>query len=397
MSTERTEDVRLLMVLGMHRAGTSAFTRGLQVLGFALGDNLQPPDAGINDKGYWEDRDIVALDEDLLAALGRSWSSPRPVTESDVDGLCAQGYLDRALDLLRRKTEACPQFAFKDPRATKLLPFWKRVFDARPFAVRYVLVLRNPLSIARSLARRDDLLPEAAHLLTVDHLLRALEVGGGEGLAVVDYEQLLEDPRAVLGRLGTWLGAEIDPGELTRYGEQFLDTRLCHSRFGMQDLRTDPAVPALAVEIHEALRETAIQGAPLPAPDRLAAWQLEFSRLQPLLRLVDGRFASHAEALKKAREVVALTERELAAAKDALIRNQAELERERRHAQAQAAEMASLTARLDEVTVQWQAYVEALAAMQRSTSWRLTAPLRFLSGWLGQWRTSGREGPVNDR
>lgn len=61
---------QLIVVLGMHRSGTSAITRGLQVLGVELGDQLMPGAVGDNEKGYWEDSDPNAWKIELLQTLG---------------------------------------------------------------------------------------------------------------------------------------------------------------------------------------------------------------------------------------------------------------------------------------------------------------------------------------
>ncbi len=63
-------DRQLFFVLGMHRSGTSAVTRGLSALGINLGNNLMPPVPGINDKGFYEDRDIHALNIKIFKTLG---------------------------------------------------------------------------------------------------------------------------------------------------------------------------------------------------------------------------------------------------------------------------------------------------------------------------------------
>ncbi|MBV5267025.1 MAG: hypothetical protein JZU67_00575, partial [Burkholderiaceae bacterium] len=57
----RNEPSNLIFVLGMHRSGTSAITRGLQVLGVSLGENLLPPVLLDNPKGYFEDVDFAAF------------------------------------------------------------------------------------------------------------------------------------------------------------------------------------------------------------------------------------------------------------------------------------------------------------------------------------------------
>jgi hypothetical protein len=57
---------KMVVVLGMHRSGTSAITRGLLVMGVRLGDRLLPAVKGENDKGHWEDVDLNALNIEML-------------------------------------------------------------------------------------------------------------------------------------------------------------------------------------------------------------------------------------------------------------------------------------------------------------------------------------------
>jgi hypothetical protein len=49
----------VLVVLGMHRSGTSALTGMLHHLGVALGEHLMPASAD-NPRGYWEHSDVVS-------------------------------------------------------------------------------------------------------------------------------------------------------------------------------------------------------------------------------------------------------------------------------------------------------------------------------------------------
>ena len=60
---------KIIVVLGMHRSGTSAITRGLQTLGVNLGSSLIPPDDN-NEKGFFEDIEINSFNNQLLSALG---------------------------------------------------------------------------------------------------------------------------------------------------------------------------------------------------------------------------------------------------------------------------------------------------------------------------------------
>ena len=161
---------QLVVVLGMHRSGTSAITRGLQVMGVSLGNKLMPPVAD-NKKGFWEDLDVVAINNEMLNFCGRCWHSIDPIQQIDVELLCDQGYLSRAIGLLQDKIVGHKRFAFKDPRTAKMLPFWIRVFATGNLDVRYILALRNPSSVAKSLAQRDQFSPEKSYLLWIDHML----------------------------------------------------------------------------------------------------------------------------------------------------------------------------------------------------------------------------------
>ncbi len=69
---------RAIVVLGMHRSGTSAVARGLQALGVYLGDDFldaQPENPTV----YWEDRGIVELNERALKTLHLDWILIAPI------------------------------------------------------------------------------------------------------------------------------------------------------------------------------------------------------------------------------------------------------------------------------------------------------------------------------
>src|SRR5580704_9217804 len=78
-----------LVVLGMHRSGTSALTGMLHHLGVALGEHLMPATQD-NPRGYWEHSDIVAVHERLMAALGWAWDELRSLPAGFERGEAAQ-------------------------------------------------------------------------------------------------------------------------------------------------------------------------------------------------------------------------------------------------------------------------------------------------------------------
>ena len=68
-----SSSISLLLVLGMHRSGTSALCAALAACGVSFGDRLLDPLAGVNDEGFWEDAAVVAIDQQSLALLDPNW------------------------------------------------------------------------------------------------------------------------------------------------------------------------------------------------------------------------------------------------------------------------------------------------------------------------------------
>jgi len=62
-----------IIVLGMHRSGTSALTRTLNLLGCDISSQLRPPWPDNNETGFWEPLDISEMHEEMLRSVGSSW------------------------------------------------------------------------------------------------------------------------------------------------------------------------------------------------------------------------------------------------------------------------------------------------------------------------------------
>jgi hypothetical protein len=350
----------LIVVLGMHRSGTSAISRGLQVIGVELGNRLLPP-AADNAKGFWEDLDIVAFNDELLKACDCSWHSIDAIQKADVESLCDNGYLIKAIELLRNKLSGHARFGFKDPRTAKLMPFWSKVFENVEYKVCYVLALRNPLSIVKSLASREHFDPEKSYLLWINHMLDSLHYINGQNCIVIDYDELMRNPETELSRLASWIGVALKPSELSLYCEDFLDERLRHSQFTNSDVEFDFHAPALAKEIHNFFCDVLKGGAGICDPSKsgqLTRWIGEFDRLRPINRLIDKQD----RLLHDRYHVIANFHRLLA-------------EREVQLSDL-TAEVHGLTQKVQGLTEEVHGLTQQNGAILNSTSWRITRPLR---------------------
>jgi GT2 family glycosyltransferase len=281
---------RIIVVLGMHRSGTSAITRALEILGVNIGQTLLPPVDGINAKGFFEDVDLTSLNAEILRALGSDWHSLARIAPEDIAVLNEGEYFLRATELLRRKTAAAPIFGFKDPRVAKILPFWRQVFSHCELNADYVLVIRNPLSVVRSLAKRDGLLPEKTYMLWLGHVLNSLAHTEEVRRVLVDYDHFVQEPKEDLEMMADRLDLKFDLQAFQAYRSEFLDEGLRHSVFRSSDLTLDQTCPPLAQEVYSDLLSACIDNKQLDKPafrKRTSRWVNEFNRFDIPLRLID--------------------------------------------------------------------------------------------------------------
>jgi glycosyltransferase involved in cell wall biosynthesis len=281
---------RLVVVLGMHRSGTSAITRALEVLGVTIGENLLPSVDGINAKGFFEDVDINSLNAEILRALGSDWHSLAKIEPEDIEVLNSGEYFLRATELLRKKTANTPIFGFKDPRVAKILPFWRQVFLHCQFNADFVLIVRNPLSVVRSLAKRDDLIPEKTYMLWLGHVLNSLAHTEEDRRVLIDYDYFLQEPKKNLKMIADRLDLKLDLQALQIYRSGFLDEGLRHTVFKSSDLTLDQTCPPLAQEVYSELLGACIDNKQLDNPafrKRTSLWVDEFNRFNLYLRLID--------------------------------------------------------------------------------------------------------------
>ena len=282
---------RLVVVLGMHRSGTSAIAKGLSALGVELGNTLLAPLEGNNPKGFIEDVDINALNIEMLHTLGSDWHRLTPIQSNDVQLLKNHGYMLRAIELLRKKSAAASVFGFKDPRVAKLLPFWTLVFKQLQFDVSFVLALRHPLSVVRSLEKRDNLDGAKVYLLWLGHVISSLYCTIGCSRIAVDYDRVLNAPGEELLRISRCLNLTINSTELRNYDETFLDKELRHTVFHLDDLLLDPNCPALVSDMWSALTEATTDRLNLDNVEFQATiknWVREYNRLVPPLTYIDS-------------------------------------------------------------------------------------------------------------
>jgi lipopolysaccharide biosynthesis protein len=294
----------IIVVLGMHRSGTSAFARALPVLGVNLGGNLMP--AGVaNDKGFFEDLDVKNLNEQFLTALGRRWDSLAPVQPEEMQGEVADRFRRLAAGHLRSKLGE-GVYGLKDPRMCRLLPFWRDVLVRVKASPVFVIVYRNPASVAQSLAARDGFVVEKCHLLWLEHMYSSLRYSAGAPRLVVDYDRLVDEPATELSRIAQISGLPFDPqsSRFAHYRDEFIQRALRHSRVSLEESARDPKMPAIVLGMAALLSDLASGQCEFGAErfdamlDRVAGWITDMRPTLGLMQACDDKAVALAKLVR---------------------------------------------------------------------------------------------------
>jgi glycosyltransferase involved in cell wall biosynthesis/cytochrome c-type biogenesis protein CcmH/NrfG len=289
----------------MHRSGTSAITRGLSALGVSLGDNLYPPHPD-NPTGYWEDNDCIQINEELLERSNANVHSlERRLHLTSNDPVICDLRVRAAEVLGRRLGASGGLWAFKDPRTCRLLDFWLPVATATGAAVSFVLAVRNPMSVARSLESRQQTPAEKSYLLWLQHVVPSVRgTDGADRRVVVDYDRMMDNPRRELSRMAESLGLALDPSSATvgEYTKSFLEEDLRHARFSIADLLLDSRAHSAVAPSYELLLEAACDRMSMDSEEIRRMFTTAAAQLEDL-----GPAIAYAKALEAERVQVAKT------------------------------------------------------------------------------------------
>jgi hypothetical protein len=238
-----SERGKLLLVLGMHRSGTSAVTGMLADHGVELGPAREKRNA-FNPRG---NREILALrrvHERILDRAGGSWYEPPDEVEvTDAD----RSERDAVLAGIEGDV-----IALKDPRMLFAMELWRELDPLK------IGVIRNPVAVRRSLERRASegmgpvLVPAAWEALWRRYnrsLLNEAERAGP--FPVVDFDRVAD----IDGQVRAALHAHgIEPtGEASSF-----DSSLLTAGGAAEDWRAE--AEAASVEMWERLQDLAAQG-----------------------------------------------------------------------------------------------------------------------------------------
>ncbi len=186
-----------LLILGMHRSGTSMITRLINM----MGAYFAPEGASIgfdhdNPKGFWERKDALAINDALLKRQHCEWSQIAPWQSENVT-LENAPKLKQAIRALVLNLDAHRPWVLKDPRLCLTLPYWTPYLEV-PVAV---VVYRDPLEISQSLFTRNRIPHLVGLALWEKYAVTLLNASIHMPRVFVQHRQILEEPLQHLAQL----------------------------------------------------------------------------------------------------------------------------------------------------------------------------------------------------
>ena len=246
----------VLVILGMHRSGTSATAGVFARLRVSPSKHLMAA-SPMNAAGFYESEEITAFNEQLMAALGLTWFDLGTMPQDWLDRLDTS-WLDDGAAILHAEFEDAPVALMNDPRVCRLLPFWMKVFERAQRKPLFACVHRPPAEVASSLEAWANYAPEYGELLWVRYVLEAEVNSRGARRAFLSYAELLSDWPGTTARIAQELGLTLDLTETVHAEvDDFLGNSLKHIKIAQ-----DAPVAKLqaAAEVFDLLEHWRMQG-----------------------------------------------------------------------------------------------------------------------------------------
>lgn len=364
-----------ILVLGMHRSGTSATTRVINLLGADLSSNLMPAAKGNNEKGFWESADASLLNDEILANACSNWRDWRIFNPDWIRSPAKQAFKVRALEILEQDFAESSLFVLKDSRICRLLPFWLdvvREFDTEP---KCVLPIRNPFEIADSLRKRNGFSPPKSHVLWLRYVLDAEYESRGLERTFVTYEGLINDWRRTVAKLSDELNITWPRRSATAEVEidSFLDRRLRHHAIGDESVFHHPELVEWVKETYAALHALHAHPESKNAQTRLDQIRKELDRastaLGAVLRSEEMARETLAERISEMEQAAKAREARIGMLTQATMAHEAPINGLRSRLSAEQDQ------KNDALKLKRQ-LLHRLDAIQTSASWQLAGPFR---------------------
>lgn len=238
---------KAIIVVGMHRSGTSAVSGMLSELGVFMGSSLFAAQKGVNEKGFFENSLLVDLNDKLLDERLLSWDHPLALSVDSTFDSNLTSYLTTARSIINKDYKGKNVWGMKDPRTSLVLPFWTKVLNDLDISVNFLLMLRHPMEVFASLNKRDSFSLHKATHLWLNYTLSSYFGSLNHQRVILKYDDLLNAPEIAAQNIFEKFSLG-NHNDITN--QKFVDKKLQNQR--APDVPNDELV-RIAMDVYELL------------------------------------------------------------------------------------------------------------------------------------------------
>ncbi|MEE9328314.1 MAG: glycosyltransferase [Cocleimonas sp.] len=225
-----------IVILGMHRSGTSVLTGLVSLFGGYVGADLMPPTKD-NPMGYFENNKIYVLNERILRENNASWHDYSFVAD-DIKKPDFQQYVSDAKDVIQAELKFVNKLIIKDPRICILFPIWEQALQELDINIRIIFAYRSPLEVAHSLLKRDEIPVEKGLMLWSHYFLQSEVYSRKYQRMIVEYDKDFHDLPEFLDKVGDFIGADVNQ-EIQQKAKDLYSPNLKHHQVALDNISDD--------------------------------------------------------------------------------------------------------------------------------------------------------------
>jgi hypothetical protein len=364
-----------ILVLGMHRSGTSALTGTLNLLlDVYLGRELLKAQED-NVKGFYENQNILDINEKMFTEMSTYWhdmffngNSINKITNNSKKEL---------QKFLLKEFEYSQLFAIKDPRLAYLFPIYSEILQKMDINIKVIIPYRNPIEVAISLSKRNGFSLEKGMLLWAYHFLLAEKFSRGYDRVFVNFDDLISNTSQVVDDLSKKLYIDFSEkfNKNKKDIEEFLEPGLKHHNISMDNLSSNiPKIVKDILVLKNSFNNKNLEKEFDVLRKELFNYQKLFYNRSIVSSLDEGQRAkqnlqSKEQELSQTKQNLQSKEQELSQTKQNLQSKEQELSQTKQNLQSKEQELSQTKQELDNLKIE-------LTNIYMSKSWKLTRPLR---------------------
>ncbi|UYM06974.1 sulfotransferase family protein [Solicola gregarius] len=260
-----SEPIRMVLVTGTGRSGTSTIAGTLEALGMHVPGPVRPPDDA-NPRGFFESKWVIEFHNSMLDRARAHTMDGDPLTLARTRRSVNAKTREQLAGFLAGAIESHPRLLVKDPRTVWFIPFWARAAASLQIEVSFLTMLRHPAEAVGSRTVHWSVSdnPERVRNRQIANLAGWINVSllnerrtRGSRRVFVRYDDLLTDWRSTMAAVQTRLKLPYTGDPIDRRPhpvDEFIDPSLKRVAVRWDELDVPSYLSEMAERVWQAMQ-----------------------------------------------------------------------------------------------------------------------------------------------